>query len=185
MPIPTKLPREKILSIGEEVAKAFSYTKDFDLGRVVAELGGRIIQNDFWESQGRTGSLEVVGLRDFNIFIPNYTTSERNRFTIAHELAHYILHFLPNVGPQNDAPFRIERYGNTAVEREANLFASAFLMPEAQFRDAYSQFDGDLSAVATTFKVSEVAAQARAKMLGLNGGRKSKTAGSAADISAA
>lgn len=182
MPIPTKLPREKIMSIGEQVAEAFSYTDDFNIERVVDELGGRIVLNDFWDNLARTGSLEVTSLRDFDIFIPNHTTHERDRFTIAHELGHYILHYLPNVGPQTDSPFRIDRYGNSAIEREANLFASAFLMPERQFRDAYGQFGGDLSAVATRFGVSEIAAQVRAKMLGLHAERKSKTAGSAADI---
>lgn len=185
MHIPTQLPREKIMSIGEEVAKAFSYTNDFNIERVVEELGGRIVLNDFWDNSARTGSLEVNSLRDFEIFIPNHTNHERDRFTIAHELGHYILHYLPNVGPQANSKFQIDRYGNTAIEREANLFASAFLMPEGQFREAFDQLDGDLSLVATKFGVSEVAAKVRAKMLGLYGERKSKAVGGAADISAA
>lgn len=185
MPIPTRLPREKILSIGEEVAKAFSYTDDFNIERVVDELGGRIVPNDFWDNLAKTGSLEVTGLRDFDIFIPNHTTHERDRFTIAHELGHYILHYLSNVGPQANSKFRIDRYGNSAIEREANLFASSFLMPEGQFRDVFAQFSGDLSAVAMRFGVSEVTAQVRAKMLGLHAERKPKAVGSAADISAA
>lgn len=184
MSIPTRLPREKILSIGEEVAKAFSYTNDFNIDRVVNELGGRIVFNDFWENLSSRGSLEVSGLRDFEIFIPSHTP-ERDRFTIAHELGHYILHYLTNAGPRAEGKFRIERYGKTAIEREANLFASAFLMPEAQFKDAYRELGGDLGAVSMKFGVSEVAARVRAKMLGLYGGRKSKAVGSAADISAA
>lgn len=185
MAVPTRLPRERILSIGEEAAKAFLYTKDFDIGRVVEELGGRIILNDFWDNETKTGSLEVSGLRDFDIFIPSHTTDERDRFTIAHELGHYILHYLPNADPRHDSKFRIGRYGDSAIEREANLFASAFLMPEQQFKDSYSNLGGDLSAVAKDFRVSEVAAQVRAKMLGLYDGRKPKPIGSAANVSAA
>jgi Zn-dependent peptidase ImmA (M78 family) len=173
------------MSIGEQVAKAFSYTDDFSIERVVDELGGRIVLNEFWDNLARTGSLEVTSLRNFDIFIPNHTTHERDRFTIAHELGHYILHYLPNVGPQANSPFQIDRYGNSALEREANLFASAFLMPESLFRDTYDHSGGNLSAVATRFGVSEVAAQVRAKMLGLHAERKSKAAGSAADLPAA
>jgi hypothetical protein len=58
-------------------------------------------------------------------------------------------------------------------------------MPKERFTDTYKEFKGDLTAVASEFGVSEVAARVRAKMLGLHGGRKSKAAGSAADISAA
>lgn len=185
MAIPTRLPREKILSIGEEAAKAFSYTADYNIARVVEELGGRIILNDFWDNETRAGSLEVSGLRNFDIFIPSHTSDEHDRFTIAHELGHYILHYLPNADPRHDSKFRIGRYGDSVIEREANLFASAFLMPEKQFKESYGRSGGDLSTVANEFRVSELAAQVRAKMLGLYDGRKSKPVGSVTDVSAA
>lgn len=185
MAVPTRLPREKILSIAEEAARTFSYTKDFDIERVVEELGGRIFLNDFWGEASKTGSLVVTDLRDFEIFIPSHTTHERDKFTIAHELGHYILHYLPNVDPRHVAKFHIDRYGDNAIETEANLFASAFLMPEKQFTERYEKFNGDLTLVASEFGVSEVAARVRAKMLGLYGERKAKATGSATGISPA
>jgi Zn-dependent peptidase ImmA (M78 family) len=181
---PTRLPSEKIQSIAEEAAKAFSYTNDFSIERVVEELGGRIFLNDFWEDTAKTGSLLVSGLRNFEIFVPSHTTHERDRFTIAHELGHYILHYLPNVDPRVPS-FRIDRYGDSAVETEANVFAYAFLMPKNQFIDTYRETKGDVTAIAAKFGVSEVVARVRARMLGLHGGRKSKAVGSTADISAA
>src|SRR5208282_6481024 len=113
MTTPTRLPPEKILSIAEEAAKAFSYTEDFNIERVVEELGGRIFLNDFWENSAKTGSLVVGALRNFDIFVPSHTTHERDRFTIAHELGHYILHYLPNVDPRDDTSFQIDRYGDS------------------------------------------------------------------------
>nr|WP_249130836.1 ImmA/IrrE family metallo-endopeptidase [Bradyrhizobium diazoefficiens] len=186
-PKPTKLPREKILSIAEKAAAAFSYSVDYDIERVVQDLGGRIHLNDFWDNAAKTGSLTVHGLRNFEIFVPSHTTHERDQFTIAHELGHYILHYLPNVDPRAEAELQIDRYGDSAIEAEANLFAYAFLMPEILFREAYTRFEGNLSAVASTFRVSEVAARMRAKMLGLHGDgeRKPKAARSAANIPAA
>lgn len=182
---PTRLPREKILSIAEGAAKAFSFTDDFDIERVVSELGGRIFFNDFWDDAAKTGSLVVSDLRDFEIFVPSHTTRERDKFTIAHELGHYILHYLPNADPRDDAKFQIDRYGDNATETEANLFAYAFLMPKKEFFEKFKEAQGDLTFVASEFGVSEVAARGRAKMLGLYVERKSKAVGRSADISPA
>ncbi len=52
------------------------------------------------------------------IFVNTFKTSERSRFDAAHELGHLVLH--RHGGPG----------GGRKVEKEANDFASAFLMPE-------------------------------------------------------
>lgn len=56
------------------------------------------------------------------IFLNTTKTSERSRFDSAHELGHLVLH--KHGGPQ----------GGRVVEDQANQFASAFLMPEADVR---------------------------------------------------
>jgi Zn-dependent peptidase ImmA (M78 family) len=181
MVAPTQLPRERIMSIAEKAAEAFSYTKDFNIERIVEKLGGRVFFNDFWENSAKTGSLVVTSVRNFEIFIPSHTTHERDRFTIAHELGHYILHYLPNADPRNgDEKFQIDRYGESRVEVEANLFAYAFLMPREPFAKKFQKFKGDLTLIASEFGVSEVAVRVRSKMLGLDVERKSKATGSAA-----
>lgn len=55
------------------------------------------------------------------VFLNTVKTAERSRFDAAHELGHLVLH--KHGGPQ----------GRTA-EEQANQFASAFLLPEAQIR---------------------------------------------------
>lgn len=55
------------------------------------------------------------------IFLNTMKTSERSRFDAAHELGHLVLH--KHGGPQG-----------RSAEEQANQFASAFLMPEAQIR---------------------------------------------------
>ncbi len=116
MTTPTRLPREKIWSIAEKAAREFSYIHDMNIERVVEELGGRVFLNDFWENSATTGSLVVTALKNFEIFVPSHTSDERDRFTIAHELGHYILHYLPNVDPRGNTKFQIDRYGDSLIE---------------------------------------------------------------------
>ncbi|CAL8481694.1 ImmA/IrrE family metallo-endopeptidase [Caballeronia sp. S22] len=56
------------------------------------------------------------------VFLNTFKTSERSRFDAAHELGHLVLH--KHGGPE----------GGRIVEDEANRFASAFLMPEADVK---------------------------------------------------
>lgn len=58
------------------------------------------------------------------IFLNQKKTAERSNFDAAHELGHLVLHFHAQAesAPEDDA------------EREANRFASAFLMPEADVK---------------------------------------------------
>ncbi|MGC4855904.1 helix-turn-helix domain-containing protein [Micromonospora sp. DT4] len=57
------------------------------------------------------------------VFLNTMKTGERGRFDAAHELGHLVLH-----GASDDADWSRD------CEREANLFASAFLMPQASMR---------------------------------------------------
>ena len=89
----------------------------------------------------------------------------RQLFTMAHELGHYVLH-RKTVGSFEDATlFRADNYGDWGVEREANLFAARFLMPEDEFRDAVREFDGSVKKIAEFFGVSALAVKVRANEL--------------------
>ena len=60
------------------------------------------------------------------IIINREYSNDRKRFTLAHELGHIVMHL-----PEGIA---IPDYRN--VEKEANLFAAEFLMPEAEIKNA-------------------------------------------------
>jgi Zn-dependent peptidase ImmA (M78 family)/DNA-binding XRE family transcriptional regulator len=62
------------------------------------------------------------GKRPFVILSQRCPAGERGRFDAAHELGHLVLH-------QN-----VEQLDSENTEHEANQFASAFLLPRAQFR---------------------------------------------------
>jgi len=61
-----------------------------DLEKLLSALGGR----SEMASYGSAESLRVEDDGSFTIFVPPYTSSRRDRFTIAHELGHYFLHYL-------------------------------------------------------------------------------------------
>ncbi len=90
----------------------------------------------------------------------------RRRFTIAHELAHYVLH------RQADAPIYAHRDAGQGggIEAEADLFAANLLMPESEFRGSASvmrgyPFERKCEALALRFCVSRAAARVRMEQL--------------------
>ncbi|MCV7251611.1 ImmA/IrrE family metallo-endopeptidase [Mycobacterium hackensackense] len=109
-------------------------------------------------------SLHVRGRGNFTVFIPHFTSSRRDRFTIAHELGHYFLHYLY---PKEVEDKKFGRGGRDRAETEANVFASALLMPAEKFADAYRELGGDPWRLASRFDVSPRAATVRAEVLGL------------------
>ena len=82
----------------------------------------------------------------------------RFRFTIAHELGHWICHV---VGAERPAAMfcrakDISEDADRVVEREANVFAAELLMPEPAVRVAWQEL-GDVAACAARFDVSPTA----------------------------
>jgi predicted transcriptional regulator len=157
-----------ISRLGESVAKQLGFDPGGDIFDVVARLGGRVHYQDFWElDQTTTGSVVVKGETNFDIYLPKHTSAERDRFTIAHELGHYVVHFLwPRKQGSQISNLAAARYGSDRTEWEANWFAAAFLMPVNLFSEAAKQAGFNIGAVAERFKVSYAAAEVRARALG-------------------
>ncbi len=104
-----------------------------------------------------------VGAESFTVFIPPHTSMLRDRFTIAHELGHLVLHH----DREAREPQTFYRYGRSRQETEANAFAGALLMPAREFTEAWDRCGGDLRALSREFLVSQTAAGVRAQVLGL------------------
>jgi Zn-dependent peptidase ImmA (M78 family) len=163
---PSNLSKDAVSKIAEHFSGELGYSKNKNIFKCVSKIGGKIKVKDFWESDSKSGSLYVRSVGDFDIFIPGHTSAERDTFTVAHELGHYVLHFLFKKDSVN-VPLKADRYGTGRVEWEANWFAAAFLMPAAKFDQAYRTAQGSLAVVAKEFGVSEEAAKVRASSLGL------------------
>ena len=134
------------------------------------------------------GDLSGILLRDEDrtiIGINSRHASVRQRFTVAHELGHFLLHAGNKV--HVDREFRVNfrdvthTTGSAGEEMEANRFAAAILMPESLMREAFRRktsngFDplGDddeavefIQKLAREFKVSYQALLIRLGELGL------------------
>lgn len=124
-----------------------------------------VIQNEPFHDY-ESGKVIVANLSD---------SAERRRFTIAHELAHYILH------RDADQPLYAHRDAgqNGGIEREANIFASNILMPEELVRSFLDEMEDEVPGklfdsykvilLADQFAVSKPAAEVRLKELKLIG----------------
>lgn len=160
------LPRVDVSRIAEDVAEMLEYRPGGALEPIVQSLGGRIEYVDVSENDANYGSIRISP-DGFLISLPLDSGPMRDRFTLAHEIGHYVLHYLyqNNVHAAGITHLKANRYGSDQAEWEANWFAAAFLMPGAAFRAAFEELDQDLLAVSDFFKVSQSAAAVRAKSL--------------------
>ena len=88
----------------------------------------------------------------------------RFRFTIAHEIGHWICHCLEgravNPQPSYCRPVDLTDAADRSLEREANVFAAELLMPEPEVLKAWGQF-ANIAECAARFDVSPTAMQWR------------------------
>jgi hypothetical protein len=152
--------RDRIQEFAARIASAWGYKPGGDLIELVKSLGGQVKVGKI-EEVLTTGSITVDGPGDFLISLSPLSGFRRSRFTVAHELGHYVLH--SQLGKKR---ISVQRDGSGPVEWEANWFAAGFLMPEKDFRTRRKAGWGDAE-LAMHFDVSEAAVQVRRQSLGL------------------
>jgi Zn-dependent peptidase ImmA (M78 family) len=124
-----------------------------------------VVDTEEWEKYDGATQFIVVNLTN---------SAARRRFTIAHELAHFVLH-------RNGAHLYAHRDSTvdgtplSSIEQEANYFAANILMPEPLVRekvdllkrDSWTNMPGFalVYEIACSFAVSESAAEVRLKQL--------------------
>jgi Zn-dependent peptidase ImmA (M78 family) len=145
-----------------------------DIENIVAKKGIRLLPFDFKEDMSG-----VLILEDGDATI-GYNVNEahvRNRFTIAHELAHYILH-KDDKDLFVDTDFKV-LYRSAHIdigqkhEKEANDLAACILMPEKLLRKEIDEIELDytdedlIKALAKKFDVSTISMSIRLSKLKL------------------
>jgi len=150
--------------------------ENIDLASVVQDLGGEIRPvPDDWEY--KYDKVTKYDNPQFVIWINDKSVPARQRFSIAHEIGHLLIHMGYKTNPETwnrlqsgDGFFRLPQR-NLPVEIEANEFAASFLMPEELFRKvADDTAKGNFyytNEIATRLGVSEDAASYRGRLLGL------------------
>lgn len=155
---PCNANKDAIEAFASNFATQLHYTPGAPLPPIITRLGGRIHYQTL--DTLADASILVHGQGNFDIYLPEHTMAARNRFSIAHELGHYVLHFPMT----NRQPMKAYRFGSNRVEWEANWFAAGFLMPAETFKRFGAS---ELRTAAGYFGVSMAAAEARAKALGV------------------
>lgn len=124
--------------LAEEVAKTYRLELPVDLERVAKEEGIELAPGNY--PVGFHGRLEYHASEGVFILFhpaPRPGLSEgRIRFSIAHELGHYFLEEHRGLIVSGDVHNSVESFKpvQNRIEREADQFASALLIPEHAFR---------------------------------------------------
>jgi Zn-dependent peptidase ImmA (M78 family) len=122
---------------------------------------------------GENEDLEVSGMllpAERRIWLNASEGPARRRFTLAHELGHWVCQHLEGMSAPaycRAADVQPEPSGTSrALEREANVFAAELLMPEPVVRDAWSR-SATVQDLAAEFGVSPLAMHWRLYSFGL------------------
>ncbi len=110
------------------------------------------------------GALQPMG-DGHAIMVGGPSNERRRRFTIAHEIGHFVLHpgrLAPERGGAVNEAWRLQ-------EREADQFAAELLMPEPLVRQAVLELGTDPARLADRFDVSRQAMQVRLSGFGISG----------------
>lgn len=128
-------------------------------------------------ADGISGQLERLPEGLFRISANKNDHYYRQRFTMAHELGHFLLHLhLVGEGVDDSKAYRSERKGKffnpkitPAHETEANRFAADILTPAQLVKERWNQGEQDIGVLSKAFKVSKAAMEIRLKQLKLAG----------------
>lgn len=153
----------------EEIAKLFRLFIGLDDGpidnlvSIVERLGIAILFIDV--ASDKFSGLTVQTDNNLSLIIINKNMpNDHKKFTICHEVGHLIMH----IPFAEDPDFISNLDDSTLVEREADAFAGAFLIPKEQAKFTFRQLTyTQLGNLKTYWKVSKQAILFRAKDLGI------------------
>lgn len=139
---------------------------------IVRDVGLRLNRKAELDA-GISGQLERLNGNEFKISVNKAHHYFRQRFTIAHELAHFLLHRdLIGEGVDDSKAYRSESYGNfhnTEIgpreEAQANRFAARLLIPKSKLGELVRVGD-DVAEISRKFQVSPAAMKIRLNSLG-------------------
>lgn len=164
---PSPLSFSQIEALASRIARDYNFDPESsDVREFVKSIGGQIeTLADPDSHQLESGSLVVISPQNFCIYLSPFTGRLRDNFTIAHETGHYFLH---SGNPPGSNGIRIGRFGDDLLERQANRFAAALLMPRGRFLEVADLVNDDVTVLAGRFNVSPRAAEVRLQSLGRN-----------------
>lgn len=128
----------KIQKLAESIALSFD-EKITPLEKIIEAEELKVCYDDY--EKGTFDGMTIYENENFCIHINtangNTIDSARGRFTLAHELGHYIIdshRIALKLGFLEPFPSKTNQKQHNEIEREADYFASCLLMPEERFK---------------------------------------------------
>lgn len=147
-----------------EVISRFQNEAPVNVTGIAEALGLSVWESDAELPEGVSGKLfkDPIsgGAEGFSIIVRESDPYVRRRFTVAHEIAHFVLH-RDQIG-DSLADDELYRSGlSTRQEAQANRFAADILMPRNLVTRYVNQYGKDPQTLASLFRVSERAMRIR------------------------
>lgn len=166
-----KSPSREFVNLPQDVRQSFSdllLEYPVRLGEIAKRLGVKVLLSTL--PRGTSGQ---IGQEDgeFVIRINRHEAKHRQRFTLAHELAHYLLHRDKIVAEGGWSENVLLRSGQPAnIEYEANRLASDLVIPSSQLLKATADYVGPITSeviedLARRFGVSVAAMEIKLQMV--------------------
>lgn len=142
----------------EKIIEVFQKKLPIRIFSLARALGLEIYKHEFPDNI--SGCIERQGAGSYIIFTNEDHHINRRRFTVAHELAHYLLHRdMIEDGIVDDTLYRSNLSGS--LEREANSYAAQLLMPGHLILEAIEEGINSIKELADKFQVSAAAMSIR------------------------
>ncbi len=163
--------REYLGLSSEERAKIDGFLTEHPvkLGAIAKRLGVRVLLSTL--PRGTSGQISKED-GDFVIRINRHEAKHRQRFTLAHELAHFLLHREKIEADGGWSENVLLRAPNQPIqiEYEANRLASDLVIPSAQLAEATADYTGPMTSeviedLARRFGVSTAAMEIKLQMV--------------------
>ncbi|MDP3117972.1 MAG: ImmA/IrrE family metallo-endopeptidase [Phenylobacterium sp.] len=156
----------QLADVGEAaVVNRYLQRVPVDLDAMAADLGLEVERSPLSENIAGKLVRDARARAGYRIVINSRDSSRRQRFTFAHELAHYMLHRDLVDEVVDNALYRSPNLGDD-MERQADRFAAQLLLPANEVRRAYAR-EKALARLAELFDVSDQALRIRLRELRL------------------
>lgn len=168
----------------ETLLKSFNLERDVTpIVTIAKKMGFKVYSASLnKEDECLSGMIGISeGLRqsynhDKVVLLNGEESNEHMRFTLAHELAHYIYDYDENIHTNGYFNKYNTLEAETDIERRANRFAASFMMPKTVFTKIFNQnkdigmlLNSNIETLSDYFIVPITAVKLRIKELGLNG----------------
>jgi Zn-dependent peptidase ImmA (M78 family) len=149
-------------ALPSEIVAQHLRSAPIDVIEIISALGLELGYEPMGELSGKIERKDGT----YKITVNATDPTRRQRFTIAHEIGHYILHRdMIGDGITDDAMYRSSL--GSFFETQANQYAADVLMPPNLVKAAWRGGTKSYAGIAEHFDVSQQAAEIRLKYLGI------------------